>query len=304
MKFIRDLLPGFLTGILTIFLVIGAFSLSLIEGTTGQVLPTQPASPTLPGQETAFFQAISTWPPTPIIPTLPAAPTTCSRPTGWEPYQISANDSMESLSRTYNISIELLKISNCLVSNILIPGTVIYLPPLQPTSTLQPTEKPTTTHTAISTATLCSPPTGWVRYIVKANDTLFSIGMTYGTDVYQLQSANCMGTSTLIYTGQAIYVPNVSPRRTVTKTPTASNTPQPTSPPPTDDLTATSAAGTASAAQALTETAQAINADATAQAQTATAQSLLETSQAQTAEAYALTQTSLSQTQTAQAGAP
>lgn len=109
---------------------------------------------------------------------------------------------------------------NCLTSQVLIPGSFLYVPPL-PTNTLIP----------------CGPPSGWIIYIVKPKDNLYQISNLYQTTVPQLQAGNCMGSSTLIITGQILYVPNVA-----TITPTVTLTPSPTSTPtitPTASSTAT-----------------------------------------------------------------
>jgi LysM repeat protein len=78
----------------------------------------------------------------------------------------------------------------------------------------------------IPTESICSPPTGWVIYIVQPNDSLFSIGLDFNVTVAELQAANCMGTSVIIYTGQILYVPNVP-----TRTPPAVSTEAPTATP-------------------------------------------------------------------------
>ena len=64
----------------------------------------------------------------------------------------------------------------------------------------------------------CGPPLGWVVYIVRYGDTLYSLGMSFGVSVGYLQMANCMGSSTLIRTGQKLWVPNV-PTRTPSPAP-------------------------------------------------------------------------------------
>ncbi len=301
MRTFQDLFSGLAVGGLSLLLVFGALSLSLIEGaSTGSLVPentTKPAA--LNPQETST--ATPVLPPARIIPTLPAAPTTCPPPANWKAYTLSGGDTLSTLSETYQISIQDIKKFNCLISDNLLPGTVIYLPPLTPTATQVLTQTNTATIFAAPTITRgsCGPPASWVRYIVKPNDTLFSIGLAYGVGVNQLQDANCLGGSTLIYAGQSIYVPNVLPRYTPTRTSTLTPTQQPTSEPPTPDLSATSAAQ-----QGLTLTAEANNNLATSQAQTATAQSIQATEQAQTASAEALTQTSIAETSTAQAAPP
>jgi len=78
----------------------------------------------------------------------------------------------------------------------------------------------------------CGPPATWVRnYIVQPGDTLFRIALSYNITYPQLQRGNCMGSSTTIYTGQRLWVPNI-PARTptpgITIVPPATQTSLPT----------------------------------------------------------------------------
>jgi LysM repeat protein len=90
-------------------------------------------------------------------------------------------------------------------------------PSMSPSLTVTPTpdEYPTNiventqTTVPLATETICAPPSGWVVYIVQANDSLFYLGIQFGVTVTELQEANCMGTGVIIYTGQKLYVPNV-----------------------------------------------------------------------------------------------
>jgi len=301
MRTLHDLFSGLAVGGLSLLLVFGALSLSLIEGASNSFLVeeniTKPAI--LNSQEASA--ATPFFPLTRIIPIRPAAPTTCPPPVNWKAYMLSGHDNLSTLSETYQIPIQDIKDSNCLIGDNLMPGTIIYLPPLLPTAT--PVFTQTNTATIFIAPTLtrisCGPPSGWIRYIVKPNDTLFSLSLAYGIGVNQLQDANCLGGSTLIYAGQSIYIPNVAPRYTPTlQAPTITPTLQPTSAPPTPDLSATAAIQ-----QELTLTAEANN-QANYQAQTATAQSMQATEQAQTASAESLTQTSIAQTTTTQTVSP
>jgi LysM repeat protein len=137
--------------------------------------------------------------------------------------------------------------------------TSTLIPSLTPFTSPSLTVAPTTiiienTQTTIplATDTICAPPSGWVIYIVQANDSLSYLGLKFGVTVAELQQANCMGSSVIIYTGQKLYVPNVptltppvSPTQTATETvtpePVSSDTPFPTdTPQPTDTPTQSS----------------------------------------------------------------
>jgi LysM repeat protein len=83
----------------------------------------------------------------------------------------------------------------------------------------------------------CGPPAGYVKkYVVQRGDTLSSIARLYGITYTTLQRANCMGSSTTIYAGQVLWVPNIPPRYpTVAPLPTFTKTSIPV--PPTEPTT-------------------------------------------------------------------
>jgi LysM repeat protein len=117
-----------------------------------------------------------------------------------------------------------LSAANCLTAVEVPAGYTLYVPQV-PTVTLIP----------------CGPPAGWVKnYFVQPGDTLFRIAFSFNITYPQLQRGNCMGSSTIIYIGQRLWVPNI-PTRTpipgVTIIPTfPTDTPLPTvtTAPPTD----------------------------------------------------------------------
>ncbi|WP_420631214.1 protein kinase domain-containing protein [Candidatus Leptofilum sp.] len=96
---------------------------------------------------------------------------------------------------------------------------------LAPTATATTTSTPTETPTLEPTETSCvpSPPFGWVRYTIQANDSLSSLSQATGTTVARLQEVNCLETN-LLNVGQQIWLP-ASPNPT--DTPAA---PEPTDP--------------------------------------------------------------------------
>jgi hypothetical protein len=57
----------------------------------------------------------------------------CQPPTGWSPIAVQAGDTLESLALTYNATVEALIQANCLASDNLIPGTIMYIPGIPPT---------------------------------------------------------------------------------------------------------------------------------------------------------------------------
>ena len=90
--------------------------------------------------------------------------------------------------------------------------------------TASTTPTPSRTATATHVATACNPPVGWISYIVQAGETLAVLANRHRTTVVNLQTANCLTTS-LIFTGQLLYVPdNLPPTSSPTVTTTATIT--------------------------------------------------------------------------------
>lgn len=83
--------------------------------------------------------------------------------------------------------------------------------------------------TALPLPGVCQQPSDWVAYTVARNDTLSSLGQRTGTGWRQIQSANCL-TSTTIFAGQTLYLPFVPP-------PVVDITPGPISPTPIPPMT-------------------------------------------------------------------
>jgi LysM repeat protein len=249
MQSLRQVGSGLLFGLVCIAIVLGGFSLSMAEGGIGAataptavptltptlpiiVVPTLPAlavtEPVLPATETPVPTATVTFTP-------PPPPTSCPPPAGWVPVVVQAYDTLPSLSQTYRVNADTLIQGNCLVSDQLVSGSFIYVPPL-PTATRVP----------------CGAPPGWVNYPVRPGDTLYSISLMYRVSVADLQRANCMGGTTYIQSGKLIKVPNVVPNTpvwtagpTVTviiiQQPTNSQTPSSTPPEPTTEVPPTTA---------------------------------------------------------------
>ena len=161
------------------------------SATTFFILPSQPpATPTT----------------IPLTSTLTpfTVPANCNPPQSWGPYFVQYGNSLEELAQIYDLTPNELKTANCLESDFLPPGSVIFVPNTTPTSTA-------------TVSISCGHPADWIQYTVIKDDTLYSIGQAYGVSVAQLQQANCMGTSTLIIVGTKLWVPNI-PTRTPTAT--------------------------------------------------------------------------------------
>lgn len=229
MQALRQLGVGVIIAIVSVILVLGGIFLSLAENLPAAATPTliPPTFPlsfptptatvvsvlpseTLTATQTALSSATAS-----VLPSLTLPPTSCTPPSGWIRITIPTGDTVYSLAQRYKTSADSLSAANCLSAVDVPGGSVLYVPPV-PTVTVIP----------------CGPPAGWVRnYIVQPGDTLFRIALSYNITYPQLQRANCMGSSTTIYTGQRLWVPNI-PARTptpgVTIVPPDTQTPLPT----------------------------------------------------------------------------
>jgi len=242
MRALRQMGGGLIIAVISLLLVIGGISLSLSETNA----PEQPTPSPLPPIIATSIELPTL---TPIIVntsesatltlTFTASPsatqlvpaTICQPPAGWIQIVVSANDTLYTIAERYKTTTEILNSSNCLNNTIPAINSLLYVPPV-PTVTVIP----------------CGPPLGWVKtHIVQPGDNLFRIALSYGITYPQLQRANCMGSSTTIFAGQLLWVPNI-PTRTpgitiVPNFPTAtpSFTQQPTATSaPTDTLAPTS----------------------------------------------------------------
>jgi LysM repeat protein len=116
----------------------------------------------------------------------------CVPPDGWVPYIVRRGDTLFSLSLGHGAGVEAIKIANCLSSEVIIPGDVIYLP-------TAPLPTPPPSH--------CSgPPLDWVLYTVQPGDTMFSLARSRGVTVYDVLLANCLE-SVYLYAGAPLYLP-------------------------------------------------------------------------------------------------
>lgn len=247
MQNLRQLGGGVIIAIFSIILVVGGIFLSLAETLPPAATPTlvQPTLPLSLPSPTATVETASASPsptasqasetptqiPSLFPTTISSLPATCTPPSGWTRVITSAGDTIYSLAERYKTSAESLSIANCLLSADVPAGFALYVPPV-----------PTVTVIA------CGPPRGWARnHVVQPGDNLYRIALSYGTTYPQLQRANCMGSSTTIYSGQRLWVPNIPTRTPVPgitvipdfPTATATATPTDIIIPPTDTPTPT-----------------------------------------------------------------
>jgi LysM repeat protein len=139
----------------------------------------------------------------------------CVPPDGWVPYTVRRGDTLFSLSLGHGAGVEAIKIANCLSSEVIIPGDVIYLP-------TAPLPTPPPSH--------CSgPPLDWVLYIVQPGDTMFSLARSRGVTVYDVLLANCLE-SVYLYAGAPLYLPPSGPSPAPGVSPVPGTTPVAPSP--------------------------------------------------------------------------
>ena len=152
-------------------------------------LPTAVPSPTtLPPTATSL--------PAPTAQTIVLlSPAACSPPRGWIQVTVKKGDTLQQLAARHGTTPNLIAVANCLEGADPKVGSAIYVPDVITTATGP-------------TPAGCPPPQGWQAYTVKADDNLYRIGLAHAVSVATLQAANCMGDSTIIRTGQKLYVPD------------------------------------------------------------------------------------------------
>lgn len=236
---VRALGNALAIALISIILMLGALSISLVEfvpEATPIATSTEPLSPmsvvaTLTSQPTVTAESAITslalespTTTTTFTPTITAtAPSSCLIPSGWGQMVVQPYDTLYSIAGRYRIDASQLSFANCLVSDVLMTGTVLYVPAV-PTNT----------------AVMCNQGmAGWAKnYSVRSGDTFYSISTSYGVSAALMKSVNCHTGSDIIYTGEVLWVPIIN----ATRTPLPSFTPKPGDtavPYPTDPLTET-----------------------------------------------------------------
>jgi len=237
MSSVRQAGLGILTALFSSALVFGSMLLALAEGGKHIALAPTPTNTALiatpkPGEPT--FTPLPSLPPT-ETPTAPASP--CEdRPPDWKPYEVLPGESLAEIAQAFGTSVEALRQANCLVSDTLYAGSVLFVPSPTPTPTPTSTATPQTPTATEETKPTKAPPRqeascsghpgGWIAYKVKKGDTLYRIAISYGLSAAELKAANCLN-SNVIRVGQIIFVPNYPP-----KIPKRTPTPRPTARPP------------------------------------------------------------------------
>ena len=228
MQSLRGFGNALTAAILSILLTLGALSISLVG-----FIPEEAPAPTLTQISSPVpVTATNTFPPTPTFITEAASPAptatssaaaaaSCPVPQGWIQSVVQAGDTLESLAARYGTNRDILKSSNCLTSDTLIPNTVLHVP-----SNL------TSTPRACNKGAVNWSPS----YRLVHGDTLYSIALRYYTTLDLLRAVNCLS-SDQVRTGDILWVPNIN-----TRTPVATAIPGIAvtyTPAPTEPLTST-----------------------------------------------------------------
>ncbi len=177
MRSVRQVVMGLGIALVSIIITLGGLAITMAEGnmTAPTQAPTQAPSPTntpviILVTNTPLPAATAT--PTVLLATtslvFPPSATPCIPPGGWSSYIVQGNDTLDGLAKHYKVSPEALIQSNCLVSAVLQPGQILYVPTL-----------PTPTPTLLKTSIPCGRPRYWVAYTVMPGDTLYRLSRSY-----------------------------------------------------------------------------------------------------------------------------
>ena len=198
MESLRQIGIGILLAAISITVILGGFTLATAEGNLSKGLPVvtetiqallQPTNSPTDLPSTEFF-------PTQPLPTFPVGTVTPR-----SSMTIAAtNTTFSTRTLMPSVTATIMSTSTPFPSATRIPTSTVGL-----VATI-----PVVTARASATTVACGAPYGWINYYVVSGDTLFGIGTRYGVSVYQLQQANCLGSSVNIQVGTIVKVPNVA----------------------------------------------------------------------------------------------
>ncbi len=230
MQGLRDFGNALMIALISIGLMVGSLSVSLVEfvpqatptATSNQLPSPIPltATATLQPTLTPTFSLVSSTPSITSTATITASPpSSCAIPFGWNPIIVQSGSTLLSIATSYRTTTAELRRANCLFSDSLVAGSTLYVPAVAP-----------------STIVACIPgASGWVRtYRVQPQETFYGIATSYSISANLLKSVNCRS-SDYLQAGEIIWVPN-SPTRTPVPSPLPGST---ITPQPTDPLTET-----------------------------------------------------------------
>jgi LysM repeat protein len=151
-----------------------------VTASPSQPAPTATAVPTItpaPPRATvtpAVTVPLPTAPPPPAsLPTAVPSPVPCRIAAGWVPYTVQAGDTLFLIGLRYGVMTDRMREANCLTSDLLTAGDVIYVPPVSP-SLPQPSSTPLPPAATFPAATL---PTGYDGICTDAGSNITSPGV-------------------------------------------------------------------------------------------------------------------------------
>jgi len=178
----------------------------------------------LTGQTVLPGQVI--WVPPPgVTPTHTVVFVPCGPPFGWRQYPVQQGDTLYALAQRHRTTVVAVKHANCLTSNIIFVGQMLWLPPLPPTWTptvsATPTETPTATPTPTDTSEVSPLPT-----LTETPSSTFTPTLPTDTPLPPTETPTPTSTKTPeeVYTQTPTPTPSKTPKATYTKTPTATPT--------------------------------------------------------------------------------
>jgi len=177
------LVPGATATTVATSTPLGAAAAPTVTATTVYTPEARPTTIPLTAAPTVISVAEAS--PTPLPPVvLPTA----TRPAGQSEYTVQWGDTLFSLARRFNTTVEAIVALNGLVdaSNIRV-GQVLRIP-----------------------GSSASPPSSGQEYVVQHGDTLYSIASRFGTTVDAIQRANAIVNPTYISVGQRLIIPQGS----------------------------------------------------------------------------------------------
>jgi LysM repeat protein len=117
--------------------------------------------------------------------------TPCAAPPEWVEYAIQPGDTLTGLALASGVTVARLMQANCLADDVIRADATLYLP------------------VAVElTPTPCSVKAGWPIYSVQPGDTLSGLAEAIGSNVEEIQAANCLN-DTIIRLAQPLRLPRL-----------------------------------------------------------------------------------------------
>jgi LysM repeat protein len=126
-------------------------------------------------------------------------------------YTIKSGDSLWSISKAFNVSVDSIKAENKIKNDGIIPGQRLIIPQASGTKPAAPAQPAAPAPAAkadvpIATPPAATAPTTAISYLVKAGDSLWVIAKTFNVSVESIKTANNLSGDT-IFSGQSLLIP-------------------------------------------------------------------------------------------------